>query len=179
MLIELRHYGGASVKTDTIDLQILHYALDAIARFAKWNAFYPIHRIHVGIARIAILLHPLIAISTSNGCVWMSSGIAQSQIFDYPRLSASCRAAAGRQRDNVRPKDYSSEGWTIIGRDRDVIAKQHRPDAALTVLPSAPPQALAESSEAVTSTTSPSRMGFAIPKKRATVSELLWASIAA
>src|SRR4051812_21126682 len=60
MLIELRHHGGGSVKTDPIDLQVFHDALDVIARFSKWNAFYPIDRIHVGIARVAILLRPLL-----------------------------------------------------------------------------------------------------------------------
>src|ERR1700730_7450521 len=58
-LIELRRHGGASVKTNTINLQILHDALDVVSRFGKRNAFHPIDRIHVGIARIAILFHPL------------------------------------------------------------------------------------------------------------------------
>jgi hypothetical protein len=35
----------AGVKSDTINLQILHYALDVVARFGKRNAFYPIDRI--------------------------------------------------------------------------------------------------------------------------------------
>ena len=39
-------------------------------------------------------------------------------------------------------------------------------------------QALAEISVLVTRMTSPSRMGFAMPKKRATTAELLWASMA-
>ena len=54
----------------------------------------------------------------------------------------------------------------------------HRPDEGIAIFPCHPDQAFAESSLAVTSTTSPSRMGLAIPKKRATTSELLWASIA-
>jgi hypothetical protein len=51
--------------------------------------------------------------------------------------------------------------------------------AAVGVFPCRPGQDFADTSVPVTSTTSPSRMGFAIPKKRATTSELLWASIAA
>src|ERR1019366_1855360 len=35
MMIELRHHSRASVKADTINLQILHYALDVVARFGK------------------------------------------------------------------------------------------------------------------------------------------------
>ena len=51
--------------------------------------------------------------------------------------------------------------------------------AAADVVPARSHQDLAETSTAVTSTTSPSRTGFAIAKKRATTFELLWASIAA
>src|ERR1035438_6994636 len=30
----------------------------SVSRFGKWNAFDPIDRVHVGITRIAVLLHP-------------------------------------------------------------------------------------------------------------------------
>src|SRR6195256_4233929 len=58
--IQLRHHRSASVKPDTIDSQILHYALDIVARFGKRNAFHPIDGIDLGIARVAVLLHPLL-----------------------------------------------------------------------------------------------------------------------
>src|SRR6266481_1858204 len=54
----LRRHLHAGVKTNTIDLQILHDALNVVSRFGKWDAFDPIHRVHVGIARIAVLLDP-------------------------------------------------------------------------------------------------------------------------
>src|SRR6476646_4745908 len=51
--VELRYYRDASIKTDTIDVQVLHDALDVVSRFGERNTFHPIDRIHVGIARIA------------------------------------------------------------------------------------------------------------------------------
>jgi hypothetical protein len=43
--IEFRHHRSAWVETDTIDLQILHNALDVVARFGKRNAFHPIIKV--------------------------------------------------------------------------------------------------------------------------------------
>jgi hypothetical protein len=40
-------------------LQIFHHTLNVIARLGQRDAFYPIDRIHFGIARIAVLRHPL------------------------------------------------------------------------------------------------------------------------
>src|SRR5450759_381602 len=66
MQIELRHHRRAGVETDTIDLQVLHHALDVVACFGERNAFHPIDRIHLGIARIAVLLDPLLDTATAG-----------------------------------------------------------------------------------------------------------------
>ena len=60
MQIELRHHRSTGVEANAIDLQILHDALDVVARFGKWNALHPINRVDLGIARIAVLLHPFL-----------------------------------------------------------------------------------------------------------------------
>ena len=43
-----------------VDLQVLHNALDVVARFGERNALNPINSINLGIARIAVLGHPLL-----------------------------------------------------------------------------------------------------------------------
>ena len=48
-----------SGEAGAVDLQILHDALDVVARFGKRDALDPVNRVDLGIARIAVLCHPL------------------------------------------------------------------------------------------------------------------------
>jgi hypothetical protein len=48
--------GGAILKSDAIDPQILDDALDVVARLGAWNPFHPIDRVDIGIARITVQL---------------------------------------------------------------------------------------------------------------------------
>ena len=57
---------GAAGEARLIDLQILHYALDVVARLRKRNAFDPVDRVDPGIARIAILCDPFFHASASG-----------------------------------------------------------------------------------------------------------------
>jgi hypothetical protein len=51
---------GSIAKAPAVDLQVLHDALDVVARFGKGNALNPIDGVDLGIARIAVLCHPLL-----------------------------------------------------------------------------------------------------------------------
>jgi hypothetical protein len=51
---------SAGAEANAIDLQVLHDALDVVARLGKRNALNPIDSIDLGIARIAVLRHPLL-----------------------------------------------------------------------------------------------------------------------
>src|ERR1700674_3308328 len=48
----------AVAEAHAIYLQVLHDALDVVARLGKRNAFDPVDRIDLGVARIAVLLDP-------------------------------------------------------------------------------------------------------------------------
>src|SRR5262245_55377248 len=58
----------AAAEAHAIDLQVLHDALDVVARLRKRNAFDPVDRIDLGIARIAVLLDPFTH-ATATGIV--------------------------------------------------------------------------------------------------------------
>jgi hypothetical protein len=47
VLIKIGDHRGASVKPDTIDKQILHHALDIVARFGERNPLYPIDGVYI------------------------------------------------------------------------------------------------------------------------------------
>src|SRR4051794_4991898 len=42
-----------------IDLHVLEHALDVVARLGEWDAFDPVDRVDIRVARIAILFDPL------------------------------------------------------------------------------------------------------------------------
>jgi hypothetical protein len=52
------HRRGAGAEPRAIDLQVLHDTLHIVARLSGWDAFDPIDRINLGIARIAVLGYP-------------------------------------------------------------------------------------------------------------------------
>ena len=51
---------GAGAEARAVDLQVLHDALDVVARLGERDALDPIDRVDLGIARIAVLRHPLL-----------------------------------------------------------------------------------------------------------------------
>src|SRR6266446_7501571 len=52
--------GGAGAEARAVDLQILHDPLDVVARLGERDALDPVDGIDLGIARIAVLCHPLL-----------------------------------------------------------------------------------------------------------------------
>src|SRR5216683_7575934 len=52
--------GGAGAEPRAVDLQILHDPLDVVARLGERDALDPVGGIDLGIARIAVLCHPLL-----------------------------------------------------------------------------------------------------------------------
>ena len=51
---------GVLAEARAVDLQVLHHPLDVVARLGEWNALDPVDGIDLGIARIAMLRHPLL-----------------------------------------------------------------------------------------------------------------------
>src|ERR1700722_677427 len=56
--VGLDHETRPATQTDPVDLQILEHAFHVIARLRKWDAFDPIDRIDLGIARITVARNP-------------------------------------------------------------------------------------------------------------------------